>query len=78
MERKNFRLSKKVKEQTMNLLQSGIPTGVVLDKYMCPTEENAKSKPMTPADIHNIRRKSNVQGSCSFMTDHFIHEYSQT
>lgn len=46
----------------MNLLQSGIPTGVVLDKYMCPTEENAKSKPMTPADIHNIRRKSNVQG----------------
>lgn len=62
MERRNFRLSQSVKTQAAELLRSGLRTEVILDKYMCPTEENETSKPMTQADIHNVRRASNIQG----------------
>lgn len=62
LERRNIHLSKKTKDNIVDLLKSGLQTSVILEKHFPPSRENPTSKPVTADDIYRLEKTNNLQG----------------
>lgn len=62
MHRRNIHLSKKTKDNIVDLLKSGLQSNVILDKHFAPNSEDRKSKPVTARDIYRLEKANNLQG----------------
>ncbi|XP_059098236.1 uncharacterized protein LOC131892399 [Tigriopus californicus] len=62
LERRNIRLSKKVKDQAVELLTSGIRSDVVIEKYLSTNDQDLHSKPVTYRDVYRIKKTCNLGG----------------
>ncbi|XP_059097457.1 uncharacterized protein LOC131891806 [Tigriopus californicus] len=62
IERKNIRLSKVTKDHALNLLQSGLRHGVIIEKYFAPINDEPDHKLVVPADLYRIEKTANLHG----------------
>ncbi|TRY80806.1 hypothetical protein TCAL_13071, partial [Tigriopus californicus] len=60
IERKNIRLSKVTKDHALNLLQSGLRHGVIIEKYFAPINDEPDHKLVVPADLYRIEKTANL------------------